>query len=100
MRAVRSELRRPINRRASTQSMGRAHRDLFPPTRLPQIYWKNLLDLTVCKIANSDVDGGNSGIYLINLSDLSALQATSCLISTVCISIMRCVSSVWEMRTS
>jgi len=36
--------------------MGRVCRDLFPPTRLPQIYWKNLLDLTVCKIANSDVD--------------------------------------------
>jgi hypothetical protein len=46
--------------------MGRAYRDLFSPTRLPQIYWKNLLDLTVCKIANSDVDGGNSGICPIN----------------------------------
>jgi hypothetical protein len=62
MRAVRSELRRPTNRRASTQSMGRAYRDLFFQTRLPQIYWKSLMDPTVCKIANSDVDGGNSGI--------------------------------------
>jgi hypothetical protein len=44
--------------------MGRAYRDLFSATRLPQIYWKNL-DLTVCKIANSDVDGGNSGIFLL-----------------------------------
>jgi uncharacterized membrane protein YeaQ/YmgE (transglycosylase-associated protein family) len=40
--------------------------EIFFPTSLPQIYWKNLLDLTVCKIASSNVDGGNGGICLMN----------------------------------
>lgn len=37
----------------------------FFPTRLPQVYRKDLLDLTVCKITHSDVGGGSSGICVI-----------------------------------
>ena len=47
--------------------MGRAYRDLFFPTRFPHIYGRNLLGLTACKIAKSDVDGGSSGICLLNV---------------------------------